>query len=82
MIKMSFYNGTLDRAKAARVVESTNKKLCHRQGYAYRGAVARPITKNDALRIIGDRCGIGELLDIKESETEIELNTFSSNDMW
>lgn len=45
MIKMSFYDGTLDRTKAREVVEASEKPLMFRYGFAYRGAEKRPITK-------------------------------------
>lgn len=79
MLKMSFYDGTLDRARAKEVVEASKKPLMFRFGFAYRGAEKRPITKERALSIIEDS---GNYLDIEESETEILLNTYSSNDMW
>ena len=45
MLKMSFYNGTLDRTKAKQVVESTDKILKYLLGFDYRGAKAIPIEK-------------------------------------
>lgn len=79
MIKMSFYDGTLDRVRAKEVVEASEKPLMFRFGFAYKDAEKRPITKEKALSIIEDS---GNYLDIEESETEILLNTYSSNDMW
>lgn len=79
MLKMSFYDGTLDRARAKEIVETSGKLLMFRFGFAYKGAEKRPITKEKALSIIEDS---GNYLDIEESETEILLNTYSSNDMW
>lgn len=79
MLNMSFYNGTLNRLEAADVVRASNKTLYHRYGFAYRGAEKRPISKENALKIIEDT---GNYLDIKEDETEIVLNTFSEMDMW
>lgn len=79
MLKMSFYDGTLDRTRAKEVVEASEKPLMFRFGFAYKGAEKRPITKEKALSIIEDS---GNYLDIEESETEILLNTYSSNDMW
>lgn len=76
---MSFYDGTLNRERAYEVIKESNKQLYHRYGFAYRGAEARPISKENALGIVQDR---GNLLDIDEGEDYIELNTFSSNDMW
>lgn len=79
MLEMSFYKGTLDRAKAQEVVEASEKPLMFRYGFAFRGAEKRPITKEKALSIIDDS---GNYLDITETDNEILLNTFSSNDMW
>lgn len=78
MIKMSFYDGTLDRIKAREVVETSEKPLMLRYGFAFRGAEKRPITREKALNIIEDS---GNYLDITETDNEILLNTFSSNDM-
>lgn len=77
MLKMSFYNGTLDRTKAKRVVESTDKILKYRLGFAYRGAKAVPIEKEKALHIIENE----SCLDVDETDTEIVLNAYTSNDM-
>ena len=77
MLKMSCYNGTLDRTKAKQVVESTDKILKYRLGFAYRGAKAIPIEKEKALLIIENEC----CLDVDETDTEIVLNAYTSNDM-
>ena len=79
MLNMSFYNGTLNRPEAADVVRASNKTLYHRYGFAYRGAEKRPISKENALKIIEDT---GNYLDATETDNEILLNTYSSNDMW
>ena len=79
MLNMSFYNGTLNRPEAADVVRASNKTLYHRYGFAYRGAEKRPISKENALKIIED---IGNYLDVTETDNKILLNTYSSNDMW
>ncbi len=60
------------------VVEASEKPLMFRYGFAFRGAEKRPITKEKALSIIDDS---GNYLDITETDNEILLNTFSSNDM-
>ena len=79
MLNMSFYNGTLNRPEAADVVRASNKTLYHRYGFAYRGAEKRPISKENALKIIEDT---GNYLDVTETDNEILLNTYSGNDMW
>lgn len=78
MLNMSFYDGTLDRVKAREVVEASEKPLMFRYGFAFRGAEKRPITREKALNIIEDSWNY---LDITETDNEILLNTFSSNDM-
>ena len=77
MLKMSSYIGTHDRTKAKQVVESTDKILKYRLGFAYRGAKAIPIEKEKALHIIENEC----CLDVDETDTEIVLNAYTSNDM-
>ena len=77
MLQMSFYNGTLDRTKAKQVVESTDTILKYRLGFAYRGAQAVPIEKEKALHIIENE----SCLDVDETDTEIVLNAYTSNDM-
>lgn len=77
MLKMSFYNGTLDRNTAKDVVKSTQKKLMYRYGFGWKGAEKRPIEKESALNVIEKE----SFLDIEESEEEILLNAFSCNDM-
>lgn len=79
MLKMSFYDGTLNRDEAAQVVKKTDKELYHRYGYAYRGAEKKSISRENALKIIRDT---GNYLDVCETETEILLNTYSEMDMW
>ncbi len=79
MLNMSFYNGTLNRPEAADVVRASSKTLYHRYGFAYRGAEKHPISKENALKIIEDT---GNYLDVTETDNEILLNTYSSNDMW
>ena len=80
MLKMSFYDGTLDKAKAKEVIAETEKELKYTYGLTFRNPTTnkKPITKEEALQII-DR---ESLLDINEYEDYILLNAFSSNDMW
>lgn len=80
MIKMSFYNGTLDRKEAMKLVSDTDKKLVYTYGYEYRNPIThrKPITLDEAI----DKIKNESLLDITEEEDCIHLNAFSSNDMW
>ncbi len=79
LLKMSFFNGTLDIQKAKEVVNNTNKKLSYRYGLSYRGAEENPISKDKALEILDNNNG---LLDVNEYEDKIILNEYSYNDMW
>jgi hypothetical protein len=80
MLKMSFYNGTLDKAVAREVITNTDKELKYTYGLSFRrpSTHKKPISKEEALRII-DTQG---MLDIDEYEDWIHLNAFSDNDMW
>ena len=80
MLKMSFYNGTLDRVKAKEVIANSNKELKYTYGFGYRNPTThkKPIDKLEAYRII-DKEGF---LDITEYEDYIHLNAYSDNDMW
>lgn len=79
LLKMSFFNGTLDIQKAKEVVNNTNKKLSYRYGLSYRGAEENHISKDKALEILDNNNG---LLDVNEYEDKIILNEYSYNDMW
>lgn len=80
MLKMSFYDGTLDREKAIEVIKNTDKPCEYTYGYAYRNPTThnKPISRDEAIRIVNEE----SLLDIDEFENRIHLNAFSSNDMW
>lgn len=80
MIKMSFYNGTLDRAKAKEAIQNSKKPCKYTYGLGYRNPTTNraPISKDEALRIV-DTEGF---LDITEHDDYIHLNAYSSNDMW
>lgn len=80
MLKMSFYDGTLNRPAAKEVITQTDKELKYTYGLGYRNPTThkKPIDKEEALRIVDT----ASLLDITEYEDWIHLNEFSSNDMW
>ena len=77
-LKMSFYNGTLDKKKAIDVISQTSKELKYRYGFSYRGAKANSISKEEALNIINKE----GFLDFDEYDNEIILNVYSLTDMW
>ena len=80
MLKMSFYDGTLDRKKAKEFIAATSKPIKYTYGLGYRHPTTnhKPITKTRAIEII-DTEGF---LDINEHEDYVHLNAYSDNDMW
>ena len=80
MLKMSFYDGTLDRDKAKGFIYGTSKPLKYTYGLGFRNPATNkePISKDRALKIIGTQ----SLLDITEYDDFVHLNAFSDNDMW
>lgn len=80
MIKMSFSNRTLDRAKLAEEIKRTGKPILYTYGLAYRHPTTykKQISKEEALRIIKEE----SLLDANEYDEYIHLNAFSGSDMW
>ena len=78
-MRMSFYNGTLDRAKLREMVE-TAEDIRYTYGLGYRGPSTNrvPITKERALEIIKTE----SLLDADDEKGYLHLNAYSANDMW
>ena len=76
-IKMSFYDGTLDKEKARQLIQNTNKSLLYRYGYAWKGATTQAINKADALNVLNK-----SLIDITENDYDILINEFDGNDMF
>ena len=80
MLKMSFYDGTLNRDIAKEIITNTDKELKYTYGLGYRRPTThkKPIDKTEAFHIIDTE----SLLDITEYEDWIHLNAYSDNDMW
>ena len=80
MLKMSFFDGTLNRRMLRAVVETTDKPIVYTFGYEYKHPTThrKPITKEEAVKIVLNE----SLLDAKEEDECIHLNAFSTNDMW
>lgn len=80
MLKMSFYDGTLDRSKAKGFIYGTSKPLKYTFGLGYRNPTThnKPISKDEAIKIIDTK----SLLDIEEHDDYVHLNAYSANDMW
>ena len=82
MLKMSFYDGTLDREKAKEYVLASDKPVKHTCGFVSSNVVPttykKPITKEEAIKMIEDE----GFLDIAEREDYIHFNTYTANDMY
>ena len=80
MLKMSFYDGTLDREIAKNIIVNSDKPCLYTYGLGYRNPTTnhKPISKEEALEIIKTK----SLLDITEHDDCFHLNAYSSNDMW
>lgn len=80
MLRMSFFDGTLNREKAKEYILNSEKPCRYTYGLSYRNPTTNNIfiTKEEALEIIAKE----SLLDVKEHDTYIHLNAYSSNDMW
>ena len=80
MLKMSFFDGTLNREKAKEYILNSEKPCRYTYGLGYRNPTTNNIfiTKEEALEIIAKE----SLLNVREHDTYIHLNAYSSNDMW
>ena len=80
MLKMSFYDGTLNTDELDDFIRTTDKQIVYTYGFEYRRPTTHrvPIGKDRALEI----CHSGDFLDATEEENCLHLNTFSDNDMW
>jgi len=79
-LDMSFYRGTLDKQELKVFIEKTDKPIRYTYGFKYRNPTTRdvPVSKERALKIVDDQ----SLLDAKELDGCLDLNAYSSNDMW
>ena len=80
MLKMSFYNGTLNRNELTDFIRTTEKPILYTYGFAYRHPTTykKPITKDEATEIVKKEF----YLDADEHDDYLHLNAFSSNDMF
>lgn len=81
VMKMSFYDKTLQRELAWAILKKTKRPIVHTHGLAYRKPTTyrKPIERAFAFEIVMQK---DNLLDISFEEDCVHLNTFSSNDMW
>ena len=80
MLKMSFYNGTLNKELAKQCILNSNKHCEYTDGLAYRNPFThnKLITKEYAIELINTR----QFVDITEDENRFHINTYNANDMW
>lgn len=80
MLKMSFYDGTLDREELRKFIENYKKPIKYTYGLGYRNPTTnnKPITKEEAFTIIEHE----GFLDARETEEYLHLNAYSDNDMF
>lgn len=80
MIKMSFYNGTLNRDELKDFINQTEKDILYTYGFEYKKPITLKdkITKKKALEIVKTEV----LLEAEENETFLHLNSYSANDMF
>lgn len=81
IMKMSFYNDTLDRNLAWAIIKKTKRPLVYTHGLVYRNptTLRKPISVLEAQEIVLQK---GNLLDISFNSENVHLNTFSGSDMW
>lgn len=80
MLKMSFFNGNLNKEKAIKFIQETKKPCVFTAGFKYKNPTIYEvyITKEEAIEKIKTE----SFLEIKEYENKVDLNAFSSNDMF
>lgn len=79
MLRMSFFDGTLDREKAKNLINKTEKDILYTYGLGYRNPTThkQKISKERAIEIVDKE----SMLDVDENETFIHLNAYSENDL-
>ena len=64
------------------LLKITKKPIYYRYGFAYRGAKANPIARENAIDIWSNGGPNGGFLDMSEEANMIVINEYSSNDMY
>lgn len=80
MLKMSFYDGTLDRGKLVGFITTYQKPIFYTYGLKYRNPTTynKLITREKAIKIVEAET----LLDANEFNDGLYLNAYSTNDMF
>lgn len=79
-MKMSFYNGTLNREQLKQMIIDSDQPIRYTYGFEYRNPTThrKEISKDKALEIVERE----SLLDADDIKGYIHLNAFSDNDMF
>lgn len=80
MLKMSFYDGTLNVQEAMNFINTTEKPCVYTYGLEYKNPTThrKPLSKEEAIRLIQ----ANGLIDVIEEEYVIHVKEVSCNDMW
>lgn len=80
MLKMSFYDGTMDKEKLKQFIASCEKQILYTYGLSYRNPTTnrKPITKSEAIKIINEE----SCLDATEEKDFLHINAYSNNDLF
>ena len=79
-IDMSFYHGTLNKDRLKAFIKKTDKPIRYTYGFKFRNPTTLnvPVSKEKALDIVDSQ----SMLNAKELDDVLDLQAFSSNDMW
>lgn len=75
---MSWFDGSYKKEQAIELINTTDKQIMRRQGYAYKGARLERIDKEKAKEILSNT----GMIDLFEDGEKITINTYSSNDLY
>lgn len=83
LYKTSLTGGSnASKADVLELLKVTDKPIYYRYGFSYRGATAKPITREKAIDIWNNGGLNGGFIDMSEYTNQIEINEYSSNDMY
>lgn len=79
-IDMSFYHGTLNKDRLKAFIKKTDKPIRYTYGFKFRNPTTLnvPVSKERALQIVDSQ----SMLDAQELDDVLDLQAYSSNDMW
>lgn len=80
MLKMSFYDATLDRVELSNFIKATDKKIRYSYGLGGRQRTTdrKLITKKEALDIVNEQ----SYLDANKEKHCLHLNAYSANSLY